>query len=72
MRVILLLSILTFAKGAKKCGLPDKISNVQYEVRDCKDCSSNLCQEMDLSTASSKKNVCYWNAFLDMCASSDG
>ena len=74
MRVLLLLlSILTFAKGENQtCGLADEILNLQYEVEDCKDCSSNLCQQLNISTASSQENVCYWNERVDMCLSSNG
>ena len=56
MRVFLLLSILTFAKGEKQtCGLADEILNPQYEVEDCQDCFSILCKEVNISTASSQE-----------------
>ena len=75
MRVFLLLSILTFAfaKGENQtCGLADEILNLQHEVEVCKDCSSNLCQQLNISSASSQENVCYWNERSDMCLSSKG
>ena len=73
MRVFLLLSILTLAKGENQtCGLADGIVNLQYEVEDCKDCSPNLCQQLNISTAFSKENVCYWNERVDLCLSSNG
>ena len=73
MRVLLLLSFLMFVKGENQmCGLDDGIYNLSCEVEDCKDCYVNLCQQLNISTASSKKNVCYWNERVDMCLSSNG